>query len=141
MIKGIDHIAIAVADLDEALKTFESVFGLEATHREHIADYDVEVATVKVGNTAIEFIQATSDDSPIRAFVEKRGAGIHHIALAVDDVEAGLESLNKKGVDLIDATPRDGKEGSRVAFVHPRSTSRVLYELVQTRDESEPELK
>ena len=133
MIHGIDHVAIAVEDIDEALAMFKKTLGLEASHREVIAGYGVEVATVRLGPTAIELVQGTTPDSPISKYIEKRGPGIHHIALEVDDVAAELARLKSAGADLIDAAPRAGKEESRVAFIHPRSTGKVLYELVQNK--------
>lgn len=132
MLKGIDHVAIAVADLDETLETFEKVFQIRSAHRELIESHAVEVATVDLGNTCIEFVQGKGDDSPVRKYVEKNGPGIHHIAFAVDNLPAAMARLTKKGVELIDKAPREGKDGSLVAFVHPRSAGRILYELVQT---------
>jgi methylmalonyl-CoA epimerase len=133
MIRGIDHIAIAVADLDEAVRLFESVLGMRVKHRENVASFRVTIATLETGGTDIELIQATSPDSPIAKFVAERGAGLHHVALAVPDIEAALETLRSQGVQLIDQTPRPGKDGSRVAFIHPKATGRVLCELVQPR--------
>jgi methylmalonyl-CoA/ethylmalonyl-CoA epimerase len=133
VIKGIDHVAVAVENIDEALKTFEKILGLRADHREVIEGYGVEVATIRLGNTAVELVCGTTEDSPIAKYVAKRGPGIHHIALEVDDVVAELARVEESGGELIDATPRDGKEQSRVAFIHPRSTGRILYELVQNK--------
>lgn len=135
MIEGIDHIAIAVESIDEALATFEKVLGLRAAHREAIGGYGVEVATIATGGADIELVQGTGPDSPIGKFIATRGPGIHHIALAVDDVTAALARLREAGVKLIDETPRPGKNGSRVAFVHPRATNKVLFELVENRRE------
>jgi len=134
MLDKVDHIAIAVADLDEALAMYETVFAAKATHRESIDDFGVEIATIAVGDTAIELIAAKSDDSPIHKFVAKNGPGLHHVAYAVPDIEAALQELTAQGVELIDKKPRRGKENSRVAFIHPRSTGKVLYELVQLAD-------
>ncbi|HER19816.1 MAG TPA: methylmalonyl-CoA epimerase [Chromatiales bacterium] len=133
MIKGIDHVAVAVENIDEALDIFAKVLGLEAEHREVIASYGVEVATIRLGNTAIELVCGTTPDSPISKYIARRGPGIHHIALETDDIQAELARVKENGADLIDVTPRDGKEQSRVAFIHPRSTGRILYELVQNR--------
>ena len=133
MLKGIDHVAVAVADLDDIISTFKTVFGVEVEHRETIEAYKVEVATLNLGNTCIEFVQGTSDDSPIRKYVENKGTGIHHLAFNVDDVEAAIVALTAAGADVIDRTPRPGKDGSLVAFVHPKSTGNVLCELVQNR--------
>ncbi|MEE9270470.1 MAG: methylmalonyl-CoA epimerase [Candidatus Krumholzibacteria bacterium] len=131
MLDRIDHIAIAVEDLDAALAMYQSLFELEAAHREYIKDFDVDIATFTIGNTEIELLEGRSQDSPIRKFVRKSGPGLHHIAFAVDDIRKVLARLKAEGVRLIDETPRRGKGNSLVAFVHPASTQNVLYELVQ----------
>ncbi len=131
MLDRIDHIAIAVEDLDAALAMYQSLFELEAAHREYIKDFDVDIATFTIGNTKIELLEGKSQDSPICKFVRKRGPGLHHIAFAVDDIRKVLARLKVEGVRLIDETPRRGKGNSLVAFVHPASTQNVLYELVQ----------
>ena len=133
MIQGIDHVAIAVADIEAAIQVFESVLGMKVKHRENVASFKVKTATLSTGGTDIELIQATSDDSPVAKFVAERGAGLHHVAFAVPDIEAALGMLREQDVQLIDQTPRPGKDGSRVAFVHPKATNRVLCELVQNR--------
>jgi methylmalonyl-CoA epimerase len=133
MIKGIDHVAIAVEDIDAAIALFENVLGLKVTHREEIAGYGVRVATIATGGTDVELVQGTTPDSPITKFVAARGPGMHHVAFEVDDIEAALAGMKERGVDLIDPTPRPGKQGSRVAFIHPKATGRVLCELVQNR--------
>jgi len=130
----VDHIAIAVEDLDRALKMYTSVFGIRADHREYIEDYDVEIATLDAGNTAIELIEGKSETSPIRKFVETRGPGLHHVAFVVEDIQSALDKLREEGVTLIDETPRRGKDNSLVAFIHPKATERVLYELVELSD-------
>ena len=130
-LKNIDHIAIAVENLDEALAVYEKTFGLTAAHREYVEDFGVEIATLPIGDTAIELIEGKDPVSPIRKFVATRGPGLHHIAYTVDDIVAALAELEAAGVQLIDKTPRRGKENSLVAFIHPRSTQKVLYELVQ----------
>lgn len=131
MIKGIDHVAIAVDNLEETLEQFERLFGATADHRETIASYNVEVATVQLGNTCIEFVEGKTPDSPTRKYVENKGPGIHHIALEVTDIAAAMAALTAAGAELIDKTPRTGKGGSQVAFIHPKSTGKVLYELVE----------
>jgi methylmalonyl-CoA/ethylmalonyl-CoA epimerase len=131
MFKKIDHIAIAVQDLDRAIETYASVLGLEVQHREYIEDYGVEIATLAIGDTAIELLEGKSEKSPIRRFVETRGPGLHHVAFVVDDIQNALDRLRAEGVRLIDETPRRGKDNSLVAFIHPKSTERVLYELVE----------
>jgi methylmalonyl-CoA/ethylmalonyl-CoA epimerase len=133
MIKGIDHVAIAVENLDQTLERFEQLFGVKADHREVIESYHVEVATVNLGNTSIEFVEGKTPDSPTRKYIEKRGPGIHHVALEVDNITEAIAALTAAGARMIDQTPRTGKGGSLVAFVHPSSTGKTLYELVQVR--------
>ena len=131
MIRGIDHIAIAVENLDEAIELFEKKLGLELTHREAVPSQGVETATFAIGGTAIELVEGKTEGSAIRKFVEARGPGIHHIAFAVDDVVKAISTLQKEGLRLIDETPKPGKERSRIAFIHPKSTQKILYELVE----------
>jgi methylmalonyl-CoA epimerase len=133
MIKGIDHVAIAVEDIEAAIALFQNILGLKVTHREDIADYGVRIATIATGGTDVELVQGTSPDSPITRFIASRGAGMHHIAFEVDDIEKALAGMKQRGVELIDQTPRPGKQGSCVAFIHPRATGRVLCELVENR--------
>lgn len=131
MIQGIDHVAIAVADLEAAIGVFELILGMKVKHREEVPGFKVETATLSTGGTDIELIQATSEDSPVAKFVAERGPGLHHVGFAVPDIEKALGALREQGVQLIDPMPRPGKEGSRVAFIHPKATNRVLCELVQ----------
>ncbi len=133
MFDHVDHIAIAVEDIDRSIELYVTKFDKTPSHRERVDDFKVEIATVNIGETAIEFIQPTSGDSPIRKFLDERGPGIHHIAFRVDDIYAALKELEAKGTEVIDKSPRKGKDGSLVAFIHPRSTERVLYELVQLK--------
>jgi methylmalonyl-CoA/ethylmalonyl-CoA epimerase len=133
MFDQVDHIAIAVEDIDSSLDLYSATFGMSESHRELVEDFNVEIATINVGDTAIELIKPTNDASPIRKFLDERGPGIHHIAFRVDDIRTALSDLEKKGAELIDKSPRKGKDGSLVAFIHPRSTGHVLYELVQTK--------
>jgi methylmalonyl-CoA epimerase len=133
VIRGIDHVAIAVEDLDAAIALFESVLGMKVKHREEVAGFKVKIATLATGGTDIELVQATSPDSPIAKFIAERGPGIHHIAVTVDDIDAALAALKQQGVQLIDPSARPGKDGSRVAFIHPKATARVLCELVEIR--------
>jgi methylmalonyl-CoA/ethylmalonyl-CoA epimerase len=127
----IDHIAIAVENLEEAVELYERILGLAVTHRERVADFETETATFELAGAAIELVQGTSEESAIRKFVKARGPCVHHIAFAVEDIEQTLAGLKAKGVRLIDETPRWGKGHSRVAFIHPESTQKILYELVQ----------
>lgn len=128
----INHLGIATKGIDEALKFWEDALGLENVHTEIVEDQKVRVAMLPIGESRVELLEPTSDDSPISKFLEKRGGGIHHIAVDVDDIEASLARLKAKGMRLIDETPRIGAEGCLVAFVHPASTNGVLLELVQT---------
>jgi len=129
----INHLGIATNGIDEALTFWRDALGLENIHTEVVEEQKVRVAMLPVGESRIELLEPTSDDSPISKFLEKRGPGIHHIAVEVDDIEAALQNLKAKGMRLIDETPRIGAENCLVAFVHPSSTGGVLLELVQTR--------
>jgi methylmalonyl-CoA epimerase len=128
----INHLGIATRRIDEALKFWEDALSLENVHTEVVEDQKVRVAMLPIGESRIELLEPISDDSPISKFLEKRGGGIHHIAVEVEDIEASLARLKEKGMRLIDETPRFGAEGCLVAFVHPASTNGVLLELVQT---------
>lgn len=127
----INHLGIATKGIDEALKFWEDALGLQNVHTEIVEDQKVRVAMLPVGESRIELLEPTSDDSPISKFLEKRGGGIHHIAVEVPDIEAALSKLKAQGMRLIDETPRTGAEGCLVAFVHPSSSNGVLLELVQ----------
>lgn len=128
----INHLGIATKGIDEALKFWADALGLENVHTEIVEDQKVRVAMLPIGESRVELLEPTSDDSPISKFLEKRGGGIHHIAVEVGDIEASLEKLRSKGMRLIDETPRLGAEGCLVAFVHPAASGGVLLELVQT---------
>jgi len=131
MIKKIDHIGIAVKSIEEASKFYKDVLGLEITGVEVVEEQKVKTAFIPVGDSEIELLESTSDDGPIAKFIEKRGEGIQHIALQVDDIEKTLEELKQKGIKLIDEIPRYGAGGAKIAFVHPKSTNGVLLELCQ----------
>src|SRR5690348_7542765 len=128
----INHLGIATKGVDEALKFWSDALGLENVHTENVADQKVRVAMLPIGESRIELLEPTSDDSPISKFLEKRGGGIHHVAIETDDIETSLQKLKDNGARLIDEKPRIGAEGCLVAFVHPSSTGGVLLELVQT---------
>jgi methylmalonyl-CoA epimerase len=128
----IDHLGIATKGIDEALRFWADTLGLVNIHTETVEDQKVRVAMLPLGESRIELLEPTSDDSPISRFLEKRGGGLHHIAIEVDDILAGLARLRAAGARLIDEEPRVGAEGCLVAFVHPASTGGVLLELVQT---------
>lgn len=132
----IDHLGIATNGLDEALKFWRDALGLELKDIESVEDQKVKVAMLPVGESRIELLEATSEDSPIAKFLQKRGAGIHHIAVRVDDIRATLSRLKESGARLIDEEPRTGAGGCLVAFVHPSATNGVLLELVQNTEDS-----
>jgi len=125
----LDHIGIAVADLGQALAFYCGALGLEVEAPEDVPSQRVRAHFIPVGESTLELLEATADDSPIAKYVGKRGPGIHHITLRVDDIRAALARLKEKGVRLIDETPREGAHGSLVAFVHPSSAHGVLVEL------------
>ena len=128
----INHLGIATKGIEEALKFWSDALDLENVHTEVVEDQKVRVAMLPIGESRIELLEPTSDDSPISKFLEKRGGGIHHIAVEVEDINATLAKLKENGVRLIDENPRIGAEGCLVAFVHPSSANGVLLELVQT---------
>ncbi|WP_456326148.1 methylmalonyl-CoA epimerase [Palaeococcus sp. (in: euryarchaeotes)] len=130
MIKRIDHVGIAVKNLDEAIKVWESL-GLNVEEIEEVPEQKVRTAIFHVGESRIELLEGTSEDSPISKFITKRGEGIHHIALGVDDIEEHLKKLEEQGFRLIDKQPRNGAGGAKIAFVHPKSVNGVLLELCQ----------
>jgi methylmalonyl-CoA epimerase len=129
----LDHIGIAVRDIQEALKVYQEALGLQTEEIVEVRDQKVKVAFLPVGETNLELVQPTADDTGVARFLESRGEGIHHICLEVNDVEAALERLKAHGVPLIDRAPRQGAHG-RVAFVHPKGMHGVLLELVERHD-------
>ena len=127
----LEHIGIATRELEEALGFWRDALGLESVATEEVKDQMVRVAMLPVGETRVELLEATAPQSPINKFIERRGPGIHHLAVRVDDIRATLARLKERGVRLVDETPRVGAENCLVAFVHPSSTSGVLLELVE----------
>jgi methylmalonyl-CoA/ethylmalonyl-CoA epimerase len=127
----LDHVGIAVAGLEDALAFYRDALGLEIEAPEEIASQRVRAHFVRVGDGFLELLEGTAPDSPITKYLEKRGPGLHHIALRVDDIVAALAELKARGVRLIDDTPRPGAHGSLVAFIHPSSAHGVLVELKQ----------
>lgn len=127
----LDHLGIATHDIEEALGFWSDALGLVVEGSEVVADQKVRVAMLPVGDSRIELLEPTAEDSPISAFLEKRGPGIHHIAVEVEDIHAALDALKSEGARLIDEEPRTGAEGSLIAFVHPKSANGVLLELTQ----------
>lgn len=131
----IEHIGIAVKNLDEAIPFYENVLGLECYSIEEVADQKVRTAFFKIGQTKIELLESTDPDGPVGKFIEKKGEGIHHLAFAVKDLDEKLRKAENKGVRLIDTMPRKGAEGLDIAFLHPRSTFGVLTELCEDKSE------
>jgi methylmalonyl-CoA/ethylmalonyl-CoA epimerase len=124
----IEHIGIAVNSLEESIPYYEQVLGLECYAVEEVADQKVKTAFFMVGQTKIELLEATSEESPIAKFIEKKGPGIHHLAFAMDDVNQALKDAEKNGVKLIDQQSRNGAEGLKIGFLHPKTTGGVLTE-------------
>ena len=129
-LKRVDHVGIAVKNLDESVKFYESL-GFKVTGYEVVAEQKVKVAFLPCGDSELELLESTEPDGPIARFIEKNGPGIQHIAIRVDDIDKALEELKEKGVRLIDQTPRYGAGNARIAFVHPKATGGVLLELTQ----------
>ena len=132
MVVGIDHIGIAVNKLDEAISLYRDFLGLELEGVHIVDEQKVRVASLSTGGeTRIELLEPTESESPVAKFIEKRGEGIHHIALKVRNIEAALEELKEKGLRLVDEKPRAGVGGAKIAFIHPKSTRSVLIELCE----------
>ena len=131
MIKKLDHIGIAVSDLDSALRFYEDILGLKCSHIEEVPDQKVKIAFIPTGDINLELLQATDSESATARFIQRKGQGIQHIALLVDDIEKELNILKEKGVALIDEKPRIGAHGAKIAFLHPKSTNSVLIELCE----------
>ena len=130
-LKRVDHIGIAVKNLDEAVNFYETAIGLKAVGFETVEEQKVKVAFLPCGDSELELLESTEPDGPIARFIEKNGPGIQHIAIRVDDIDKALEELKAKEVRLIDQTPRYGAGNARIAFVHPKATGGVLLELTQ----------
>jgi methylmalonyl-CoA/ethylmalonyl-CoA epimerase len=129
----IEHIGIAVNSIEESLKYYENVLGLKCYAVEEVKEQKVKTAFLQIGDTKIELLEATSDDSPIAKFITKRGEGVHHIAFAVNGIVANLAEAKNNGVRLIDETPRKGAEGLDIAFLHPKFTGGVLTEFCEKK--------
>jgi len=127
----LDHIGLATRQLDEGLALWRDALGLEVDATEEISEQGVRVAMLAIGDTHVELLEPTSPESPVGKFLAKRGPGIHHVAVAVEDIHAALADLKRRGARLIDETPRVGARGCLVAFIHPTTTDGVLLELVQ----------
>lgn len=137
MLGRIEHVAIAVEDLDDALAHYKDVWGLEPTSRERVEDQGVEEAMLPLGESHLQLLAGTGPDTTVGKFVARRGEGLHHIAFEVDDLEAALAEMKSKGVPLIDEQPRAGGRGHSVAFIHPRGNHGLLVELIQRPTHSE----
>jgi len=131
VVRGLHHVAIVVKSLAESRATYVDVLGMTATEPEHVPDQKVNVLVLFAGSQRVELVEPASEDSPVSAFLEKRGGGIHHLAWRVDDVAAAIATLEARGVRMIDRAPRPGSHGTTIAFVHPKATGGVLMELVQ----------
>jgi methylmalonyl-CoA epimerase len=128
--RGIHHLGVAVADLDEAVATYERLLGAQLEHRELVPDQGVEAASLRVGEGRVELLASLGEETPVGKFLAKRGPGMHHVAYEVDDVGEALGELSAQGAELIDEQPRRGMFGLEVAFVHPDSMHGVLAEIV-----------
>jgi len=133
MVKKVDHIGIAVRNLDEALKFYTEVLGLKLSGIEVVEEQKVKVAFLPLGDTEIELLEATEPDSPIAKFIETKGPGIQHIAYQVDDIKAAIAEMKEKGMRMIDNEPRYGAGNASIAFMHPKSTEGVLVELSERK--------
>lgn len=130
----VEHIGIAVKDLDVAIPMWEKLLGVKCYNIEEVAEQKVKTAFLKIGEIKIELLQSTAEDGPIAKFIEKKGEGIQHIAFASTDIEGELARCEAEGIQLIDKTPRKGAEGLDIAFLHPKSTLGVLAELCQNKN-------
>jgi methylmalonyl-CoA/ethylmalonyl-CoA epimerase len=133
MLKSINHVGIAVKNLEESIELFKKIFQFDEIHQEIVEEQKVKVASFKVGDVLIELTCPTNDESPIAKFIEKKGEGIHHIAFSSDDVQEELNRLKSEGINLINETPRHGAHDMLIAFLHPKSTNNVLMEVCQKK--------
>jgi len=131
MFTRVDHIGVAVEDLDASLELYERDYGMKLVHRETVVEQGVEAVLLDVGENHIELLSATGPDTPVGKFLAKKGPGMHHVAYQVEDIEAALAALKASGLRLIDETPRTGIRNSRVAFLHPATAGGLLTEIVQ----------
>jgi len=131
MVNKVDHIGIAVKNLDEAVNFYENILGLKVTGTETVNEQKVKVAFLPVGDSEVELLESTEEDGPVAKFIAKNGEGVQHIAYRVDDVEAAIAQMKEKGIRMIDDKPRYGAGGAKIAFCHPKSTFGVLIELCQ----------
>lgn len=134
MIRKINHIGIAVSSLAQQIPFYRDILGLEEIGTEEVKDQKVRVAMFKIGEIKIELLEPTSDDSPIAKFIEKKGDGIHHIAYESDGIVQDIQDFEEKGMQLLDKVPRQGAHGTLIAFLHPKSSGRVLTEICQIKE-------
>jgi methylmalonyl-CoA/ethylmalonyl-CoA epimerase len=127
----IDHVGVAVDDLDDAIALYEGKFGMPLAHRETVAEQGVEAVLLDVGDCHVELLRPLGPETAVGRFLERKGPGLHHVAYRVDDIDVALARLKAEGIELIDSQPRTGVRNSRVAFVHPRATGSVLTEIVE----------
>jgi methylmalonyl-CoA/ethylmalonyl-CoA epimerase len=132
----IEHIGIAVKNLEESIKFYEGVLGMKCYAIEEVKDQRVKTAFFMVGQTKIELLESTDPEGPVGKFIEKKGEGVHHLAFAAEGIEGALDELQQKGVQLIDKAPRKGAEGLDIAFLHPKSTHGVLMEICENKNKS-----
>jgi len=132
LIQGLDHIGVAVRDLDRAIETYKKILGLDVSHREILPERNIEIAFFEFGGVRLEILSPTSERSPVHGFIEKRGEGLHHLAFRTDDVEKAERALKEMSIGLAQG-PADGAHGTRVLFLHPRDSHGVLIELVQKK--------
>jgi methylmalonyl-CoA/ethylmalonyl-CoA epimerase len=135
MFNRVDHIGVAVEDIDASLELYERDYGMTLVHREVVTEQGVEAVLLDVGENHIELLAPTGPDTPVGKFIAKKGPGMHHVAYQVDDIEATLAALKQAGLRLIDETPRVGIRNSRVAFLHPKTAGGLLTEIVQPAEE------
>ncbi len=131
---NLDHVAIAVRDLDAAIDAHRRQYGVEPAYREVVASQGVEEAMLPLGGSYVQLLAPLGPDTPVGRFLERRGEGLHHVAYAVADIDAALAHLAEQGAELVDREPRPGGRGARIAFVHPRAFAGTLVELVETTD-------
>ncbi len=134
MLSQINHIGIAVKSLDEHIPFYKDVLKMEFAGTEEVAEQKVKVAMFKIGEAKIELLEPTSEESPIAKFIEKKGEGIHHIAYQTDDIEGEIENIQDNDLRMIDKTPRMGAHDTKIAFIHPKSSGRVLTELTEVKE-------
>lgn len=127
--KKISHVGIAVNDLDAIIRIFEEKLGLQCTSRKKVEDQGIEVAVIPIGDSALEFLKPFNPDSPVGKFINKKGPGLHHVSLEVDDIQDWIEKLQDRGAEMVDKKPRTGARGCSIAFVHPKSLGGILIEL------------